>query len=517
MHERLMSLAASILLGLVALLAVGAYLVLALPRLTLWKAIGATAAASLLLLALSVMLAGRLLTLPMLVAVALLAGHAGWFLGHRTHGLKRASRRLQRQAGRSRSSSRRLPAAADESGVGQRATPAHRDRAASAPVAQRAPATPPPTVNIDILPTPMPHHGVTQPIPVQSADLAAGAGLSPAMPAAPAGQGQGLALEDLQRTSLGRYRIDRAIGRGSMGAVFLGLDPLLGRQVAIKTLALGREFAGAELQEAKKQFFREAETAGRLQHRDIVTIYDVGEEQELAYIAMEFLKGHDLQRHTQPNHLLPVPVVLRLSARVAEALAYAHSHGVVHRDIKPANVMLHLPTGAVKVTDFGIARITDATRTRTGMVLGTPSFMSPEHLAGQTVDGRTDLYSLGVMMFQLLTGQLPFQADSMARLMFLIANEPAADLRTVRLDLPEALARVVARLLEKSPTARYPDGLHLAAELKAIDLGDGAVVAGAPLESAGPAEAAAAVPDTVKSFASTVRFVRDQTGHNSAV
>ena len=179
------------------------------------------------------------------------------------------------------------------------------------------------------------------------------------------------------RATLGRYRIDRQLGRGSMGAVYLGHDPKIGRQVAIKTMALSQEFDGAELAEARARFFREAETAGRLQHRDIVTIFDAGEDQDLAYIAMEFLKGHDLQRYTRAAQLLPVPVVLGTVARVAEALAYAHSQGVVHRDIKPANVMIDPQTECVKVTDFGIARITDASRTRTGMVLGTPSYMSP--------------------------------------------------------------------------------------------------------------------------------------------
>jgi serine/threonine-protein kinase len=322
-------------------------------------------------------------------------------------------------------------------------------------------------------------------------------------------------MADLQRSSLGRYRIDRAIGRGSMGAVFLGLDPMLGRQVAIKTMALGQEFDGAELEVAKQRFFREAETAGRLQHRDIVTIYDVGEEQELAYIAMEFLKGHDLQRHTQVANLLPVPEVLRVCARVADALAYAHSQGVVHRDVKPANVMLHQPTGAVKVTDFGIARVTDASRTRTGMVLGTPSFMSPEHLAGQRVDGRTDLYSLGVMLYQLLTGELPFQADSMAKLMFQIANTAAPDLRTARSELPEALAQLVARTLQKAPGARHADGSQLASELRAVDaVGSGPLWSGAAAAAA-PTQPAAA-DDPSRAVASTVRVVPDdQTGHNS--
>ncbi|MEO8280839.1 MAG: serine/threonine-protein kinase [Ideonella sp.] len=317
----------------------------------------------------------------------------------------------------------------------------------------------------------------------------------------------GVAMSDLSRTSLGRYRIDRVIGRGSMGVVYLGLDPMLGRQVAIKTMALGREFAGSELDEVKQRFFREAETAGRLQHRDIVTIYDVGEEQELAYIAMEFLKGQDLQRHTSADKLLPVPVILRIGARVAEALAYAHTRGVIHRDVKPANVMLHLPTGAVKVTDFGIARVTDASRTRTGTVLGTPSFMSPEHLSGQRIDGRSDLYSLAVMLFQLLTGQLPFQADSMAKLMYRIANDAAPDVRLMRADLPESLAKVLARALEKDPAARHADGMQLAAELRAIDLGDGGPIAAA-LPSASGKSGGEGSDEPDSSYAATVKVVR---------
>lgn len=268
--------------------------------------------------------------------------------------------------------------------------------------------------------------------------------------------------------TLGRYRVEAMVGRGSMGAVYLGRDPQIGRQVAIKTLALTREFSGDQLVEARARFFREAETAGRLQHRDIVTIFDVGEAQDLAYIAMEFVNGHDLQMDAVPGRLLPVPQVLEITARVAEALAYAHSQGVVHRDIKPANVMVDLATGLVKVMDFGVARITDANRTRTGLVLGTPSYMSPEQMAGRPVDGRSDLYSLGVMLFQLLTGALPHAAEPMARLMYQIANEPAPDVRTLRPELPEALANVVALALEKRPEVRYADGRQMAADLREV-------------------------------------------------
>lgn len=271
-----------------------------------------------------------------------------------------------------------------------------------------------------------------------------------------------------QPATLGRYRIEAMIGRGSMGAVYLGRDPQIGRQVAIKTLALTREFSGDQLAEARQRFFREAETAGRLRHPDIVTIFDAGETQDLAWIAMEFVDGHDLQMDAAPGRLMPLPRVLEIGARVAEALAYAHTQGVVHRDIKPANVMVDAATGLVKVMDFGVARITDANRTRTGLVLGTPSYMSPEQMAGRPVDGRSDIYSLGVMLFQLLTGRLPHADESMSRLMFQIANEPAPDVRTLRPELPEALANVVALALEKRPERRYADGWQLAQDLRAV-------------------------------------------------
>lgn len=320
---------------------------------------------------------------------------------------------------------------------------------------------------------------------------------APALPAAP------------DRKTLGRYRVDRQVGRGSMGAVYLGHDPKIGRQVAIKTMALAQEFDGTELTEARARFFREAETAGRLQHRDIVTIFDAGEDRDLAYIAMEYLRGHDLQRYTAPGQLLPVPVVLRIVARVAEALAYAHSQGVVHRDIKPANVMIDPTDDTVKVTDFGIARVTDSSRTRTGMVLGTPSFMSPEQMAGRRVDGRSDFYSLGVMLFQLLTGRLPHSAESMAKLMYQIANEPAPDVRSLRPELPEALANVVALALEKRPEVRYGDGRQFAEDLKAV------AATWSPADATAPTSGNAGVPPRTDAYAETVKIERSDPGHNS--
>ena len=272
----------------------------------------------------------------------------------------------------------------------------------------------------------------------------------------------------IEKPMLGRYQVEKELGKGAMGVVYLGKDPRIGRVVAIKTMALAQEFEGEELDDARQRFFREAETAGRLQHQNIVTIFDAGEDHELAYIAMEFLKGKDLVGYTQVGKLLPVDKVLSIAARVAEALDYAHGLNVVHRDIKPANIMYEPEADVVKVTDFGIARVTDASRTKTGMVLGTPSFMSPEQIAGKKVDGRSDLYSLGVMMFQLLSGALPFRAESMAELMYKIANEPAPDIRVVNPKLPEAIARVVARALSKSLTERYASGAQMAEDLNAL-------------------------------------------------
>ena len=316
------------------------------------------------------------------------------------------------------------------------------------------------------------------------------------------------ATSNLDRTSLGRYRIDQPLGRGAMGTVYLGHDPQIGRQVAIKTMALGREFAGIELAEARTRFFREAEMAGRLQHRDIVTIFDAGEEDGLAYIAMEFVKGHDLLPHTVPGKLLTLREVLQTAARVAEALAYAHRQGVVHRDIKPANVMVDAATNTVKVTDFGIARIADASRTRTGRVLGTPSFMSPEQMAGGLVDGRSDLYSLGATLFQLVTGALPHTSDSMARLMHQIAVDPAPDVRTLRPELPASLARLIKSALEKRPELRPADGSQMAAALLAVLAELGAEPAAPP--GAGQAEAARS-----GTFEATLKFSPADPRHNS--
>jgi eukaryotic-like serine/threonine-protein kinase len=270
----------------------------------------------------------------------------------------------------------------------------------------------------------------------------------------------------VEKPMLGRYQVEKELGKGAMGVVYFGRDPKIGRVVAIKTMALSQEFDADELDDVKQRFFREAETAGRLNHPNIVTIYDAGEEHDLAYIAMEFLKGKDLVPYAKAAALLPLPKTLSIVERVAEALGYAHRQGVVHRDIKPANVMWDPDSDSVKVTDFGIARITDSSKTKTGMVLGTPSYMSPEQLAGKKIEGQSDLFSLGVTLYQLACGSLPFQGDTMTQLMFKIANEPPVDILSVNPALPECLVEIINRALAKDVAQRFQTGEEMARAIR---------------------------------------------------
>ena len=269
----------------------------------------------------------------------------------------------------------------------------------------------------------------------------------------------------VEKPMLGRYEIERELGKGAMGAVYLGRDPKISRVVAIKTMALSQEFEADELAEVKERFFREAETAGRLTHPSIVTIYDAGDEHDLAYIAMEFLKGTDLTKYIKKDTLLPLSKVLNMIKRAAEGLDYAHSNNVVHRDIKPANIMYDEASDALKITDFGIARITDSSKTKTGMVLGTPSYMSPEQLAGKKVGGQSDLFSLGVMLFQMVTGELPFKGESMATLMYKIANEPHPAPESINTSLPRCISLIINRAMEKDTEKRYQRGADMAEDI----------------------------------------------------
>jgi len=271
---------------------------------------------------------------------------------------------------------------------------------------------------------------------------------------------------NVARPVLGRYQVEKIVGQGAMGTVYLGVDPKIGRTVAIKTLALSEEFDQKQLEDVRRRFFREAETAGRLNHPNIVTIYDVGEEHDLAYIAMDFITGDGLDNFVQGETLLSIDEVFQIGVEVAEALDYAHAQNVVHRDVKPANIIYDPKTHAIKVTDFGIACLTDTSKTRTGTIMGSPSYMSPEQLEGTDVDGRSDLYSLGVTLYQLFTATLPFTADSMSSLAYKIVKDKPKGIRQVRAELPVCLSRVINKTLEKNPDDRYQNGAELAKALR---------------------------------------------------
>jgi len=265
---------------------------------------------------------------------------------------------------------------------------------------------------------------------------------------------------------LGRYKVLKELGRGAMGLVYLGKDPTIQRFVAIKTMRLDQIDNDDKLQDFKARFFREAESTGRLSHPNIVTIYDAGEEADLGYIAMELIEGTPLKQWARKPNLMPVNEVLLTVATVADALDYAHQQGVVHRDIKPANIML-TKDRIVKVMDFGIAKMASSGKTQTNIVLGTPTYMSPEQIAGKKVDGRSDIFSLGVVLFELLTGQLPFTADNLSAVLFSIAHHPHPAIQTLRPDLPLMVPEIVDRALQKELPHRYRRADEFADELRA--------------------------------------------------
>ncbi|HSV56926.1 MAG TPA: serine/threonine-protein kinase, partial [Magnetospirillaceae bacterium] len=257
----------------------------------------------------------------------------------------------------------------------------------------------------------------------------------------------------------------KELGRGAMGTVYLGKDPRINREVAIKTLRY-EEVDTEQLEEVKKRFFREAEAAGKLSHPNIVTIFDVGEDYEIAYMAMELLDGTDLAKYSRRDHRLPLEEILRVASCVASALDYAHANGIVHRDIKPANIMM-LNNREVKVADFGIARVMATSKTQTGVVMGTPSYMSPEQIAGKKVDGRSDLFSLGVVLYELIAGEKPFGGESIATLMYNITSTAPPPIREFSPEIPDRLAAILEKLLAKDVEARYQTGKELADDLHA--------------------------------------------------
>jgi serine/threonine-protein kinase len=265
---------------------------------------------------------------------------------------------------------------------------------------------------------------------------------------------------------LGRYVIERRIGRGAMGAVYLAKDPRINRAVAVKAIPIEREFEDEELKEARIRFFREAESAGRLTHPNIITVFDAGEDKRLAYIAMEYVPGIPLRDFTDPKRLLAPKRALELAASTAEALDYAHNQGVIHRDIKPANLLYNPKEGSLKISDFGVARITDNNRTKTGIVLGTPMYMSPEQLGAENLTGHSDLFSLGVTLYELLIGEVPFKAGNIAALMTKITTEDPAPIAGKRSGLAPSIDAVLAKALAKRPEDRFSCGAEMAIALR---------------------------------------------------
>jgi eukaryotic-like serine/threonine-protein kinase len=266
--------------------------------------------------------------------------------------------------------------------------------------------------------------------------------------------------------TIGGYPLVRTFARGALGELHLATDPESGAPVAVKTVRLH----GGEL--TRERFLRESSAAARLHHPSIVRCHAAGLNGEgegaIGWIAMEWVAGSDLSRYSGASRLLPEPLVLELMAQAAEALGHAHMQGVVHRDVKPANLLFDPSRGQLKIADFGCAHLSDAERSRSGVLSGTPVYMAPEQLAGGTVDGRCDFYALGIVLFELMTGRLPFEAASMGDLLKAITSLPPPALTTLRADLPPALDGLLARMLAKRPTERPADGRQLAQELRHI-------------------------------------------------
>lgn len=253
----------------------------------------------------------------------------------------------------------------------------------------------------------------------------------------------------------GRYQVEGLLGKGAMGIVYQGIDPMINRHVAIKSLQLSDSVDEVELAKAKQRFFREAETAGSLSHANIVTIYDVGDEGALGYIAMDLLTGAPLSHFIKPDRLLPVPLVYQLMIQITDALEYAHKQNVVHRDIKPGNIIYDDDLQKVTLTDFGIACVNDNSRTSTGVIMGSPYYMSPEQILGKQVDGRSDIFSLGATFYQLLSGCLPFEGDSVVSVVYKISNEKHLAVGKCLDTLPASATRITNKALQKDVTKRY--------------------------------------------------------------
>jgi len=263
---------------------------------------------------------------------------------------------------------------------------------------------------------------------------------------------------------LGRYEIVSELGRGAMGVVYKARDPMLERTVAIKTVNMALEEDGAAQYEAR--FQQEARAAGGLNHPNIVTVHDIGKSGEIAYMAMEYLEGVELRSLLAGGQALPVAQAVAIAAQIADGLGYAHERGVVHRDVKPPNIMV-LPNGTVKITDFGIARMrTSAVQTQAGLTMGSPKYMSPEQVLGKRADHRSDIFSLGIILYEMIAGAAPFGGESMTALMYQIVNFAPPAPSALKAAVPEMLDTIVAKMLAKPIEERYQSAAELARDLR---------------------------------------------------
>jgi len=285
---------------------------------------------------------------------------------------------------------------------------------------------------------------------------------------------------------LGKYEVRREVGRGGMGIVYEGFDPVIGRRVALKTF-ITEYFDGTQSDNLLTRLKREAQAAGRLTHPNIIAVYDYGEDTvkdangadaTTAYIAMEFVEGRSLESYFESHERFPMGEVQRIMMELLDALQYSHDHGVVHRDIKPANIIL-LGDGTVKVADFGVARLESSTLTQVGTVLGSPSYMSPEQFMGQTVDGRSDLYSAGVVLYQLLTAEIPFTGGAFTTIMHRVLNESPPPPSVLNVQVPKGFDEVLRRALAKRPDERYQSAADMEQAIAAASAA-GASAGGAP-------------------------------------
>lgn len=266
---------------------------------------------------------------------------------------------------------------------------------------------------------------------------------------------------------IGRYRLEKKLYEGQFGRVYRSWDSKLDRNVMVKIMSVIQKMKGDDWEEIRNRFFLEAKATGRLNHPNIVSVFDVGEHENALYIVMDQVNGITMDNFTQGEDLLPIKTVLRAGQQIAAALDHAHRKWVVHRDVKPQNIVFDSDTGTATLSDFGIARVLDQTRTKTGTVIGSPSYMSPEQVAGKKVDHRTDVFSLGVTLYELFTGKLPFVGNSIAKLMHCILNDAPRNPITRRLDLPQCAAAVLDTALQKDPAKRFQTGRAMGKAIKA--------------------------------------------------